>query len=61
MNDDTLPKIVLFGQLSRAKRKRGCLRSGWEDVIKKDLREMETSWEGVRRVFEWIGMDEEHA
>ena len=40
MKDDRLPKIVLFGQPSRAKRKAGRPRLGWEDVIKKDLKEM---------------------
>jgi hypothetical protein len=49
MNDDRLPKIALFGRPSRAKRKAGRLRLGWEDVIKKDLREMGTSWEDVKR------------
>jgi hypothetical protein len=43
MKDDILPKIVLFGQPSRAKRKAGRPRLGWEDVIKKDLKEMGTS------------------
>ena len=32
------PKIVLFGQPSRAKRKAARPRLGWEDVIKKDLK-----------------------
>ena len=47
MNDDRLPKIVLFGQPSGATRKadRRCL--GWEDVTNKDLKG--TSWEGVKR------------
>ena len=49
MKDNRLPKIVLFGQPSRAKRKVGRLRLGWEDVIKKDLMEMGTSWVGVIR------------
>ena len=49
MKDDRLPKIVLFGQPSRAKRKAGRPRLGWEDVIKKDLKEMGTSWAGVKR------------
>ena len=40
MKDDILPKIVLFGKLSRAKPKAGCPRLGWEDVIKNDLKEM---------------------
>jgi len=43
-----LPKIVLFSQPSRAKWKAGRPWLGWEDV-KKDLREMGTSWEGVKR------------
>jgi hypothetical protein len=34
MKDDRLPKIVLSGQPSRAKRKAGRPRLGWEDVIK---------------------------
>ena len=49
MKDDKLPKIVLFGQPSRAKRKVGCPWLGWEDVIEKDLKEMLTSWEVVKR------------
>ena len=43
LRDDRLPKIVLFYQPPRAKRKAGRLRLGWEDVIKKDLRKMGTS------------------
>jgi hypothetical protein len=49
MKDDRLPKIVLFDQLSRAKRKAGRPRLGRDDVIKKDLNEMGTSWEVVKR------------
>jgi hypothetical protein len=49
MKDDRLPKIVLFGQPSRAKRKVGRPLLGWKDVIKKDLKEMGTSWAGVKR------------
>jgi hypothetical protein len=49
MKDDKLPKIVLFGQTFRAKRKSGRPWLGWEDVIKKDLKEMGTSWESVKR------------
>jgi len=49
MKDDRLPKIVLLGQPSRAKRKAGRPRLGWEDVIKKDLKEMEATWEGIKR------------
>ena len=49
MKDDGFPKIVLFGQPSRTQRKVGRPRLGWEDVIKKDLKEMGTYWEGVKR------------
>ena len=49
MKDDRLPKIVLFGQPSGATRKAGRPFLGWEDVINKDLKEMGTSWEGVKR------------
>ena len=48
MKYDRLAKIVLFGQPSWAKQKAVCPRLGWEDVIKKDLKEMGISWEGVR-------------
>ena len=49
MKDERLPKIVLFCQLSGATRIAGCSYLGWEDVINKDLKEMGTSWEGVKR------------
>ena len=49
MKDDKLPKIVLFGQPSGATQKAGRPCLGWEDVINKDLKEMGTSWEGVKR------------
>ena len=49
MKDDRLPKIVLFSQQSGAKRKAGLPHLGWEDVINKDLKDMRTSWEGVKR------------
>ena len=48
MKDDKLQKIVLFGHPSRAKRKAGRPCLGWKDVIRKDLKEIETSWEGVK-------------
>ena len=48
MKDDGLPKIVLFGQPSGATWKAGRPYLGWEDVINTDLREMGTSWEGVK-------------
>ena len=50
MKDDRLPKIVLFGQPFRAKQKAGRPRLKWGgDVVRKHLREMETSWKGVKR------------
>ena len=49
MKDYKLVRIVPFGQPSKAKRKPGRLRLGLEDVVKKDLREMGNSWEGVKR------------
>jgi hypothetical protein len=49
MKDDRLPKIVLFSQPSRAKWKAGRPRLGWEDVKKKDLKEMGISCKGVKR------------
>jgi hypothetical protein len=49
MRDDRLPKIVLFCRPSGAKWKAGRPRLGWEGVIKKDLKEMGTSWAGVKR------------
>ena len=49
MRDDGLPKIVLFGQPAGATRKEDRPRLGWEDVINKYLKEMATSWEGVKR------------
>jgi len=42
MNDNRLPKTVLFSQPSRAKRKAGHPQLGWEDIVKKDAREMGT-------------------
>jgi hypothetical protein len=49
MKDDRLLKTVLFGQPSRVDREAGRLRLGWEDVTKKDLRDIGASWEGVKR------------
>ena len=40
VKDDRLPKIVLFGQPSMAKRKVDRPRIGWENVVKNDLREI---------------------
>jgi hypothetical protein len=44
-----IAKDCSFRQPSRAKRKAGRPCLGWEDVIKKDLKEMGTSWAGVKR------------
>ena len=49
MKDDRLPKIVLFSQPSRAKRKAACPWLGWEDIINKYLKEIGTTWEVVKR------------
>ena len=55
MKDDRLPKIVLFGQPSGARRKAGCPCLGREDVINKDLKETGTSWGGCKGGgFKWI-------
>ena len=49
LKGDRLSKIVLFSQPSGGTRKAGRPCLGWEDVIIKDLKEMGTSWEGVKR------------
>ena len=49
MKDGRLPKIVLFRQPSRAKRKAGRAHLVWENVTRKDLKETGTSWEDVKR------------
>ena len=49
MKNDRLPKIILFGQPSGAARKAVRPRLGWEDFINKDSRDLETSWDGVKR------------
>ena len=49
INDDRLPRFAFFSQPSRAKRKVSRPRFGWQKVVSKDLREIGTSWEGVRR------------
>ena len=49
MKDDRLPKIFLFGQPTGATRKAGRPRLGLRDIINKDLMEIGTSWEGVKR------------
>ena len=49
IKNDGLSKIALVGQLSRAKQKAGHPRKKLEDIVKKDLREIELPWEGVKR------------
>ena len=49
MEYDGLPKIALFGQPSGATRKAGRPCLSWENVINKDLKEIGTSWEDVKR------------
>ena len=48
MKDGRLSKIVLFGQLYRAKKKEGIPRMGREEAVRKDLRKFVTSWEGLK-------------
>ena len=42
-------KYCHFHQPPRVELKAGRTRLGWEDVVRGDLREMGTSWEGVKR------------
>ena len=49
MKDDRLPQLVLLSQPSWVKRKAGRPHLVWEAVIKKYLKDMGTSWEGVKR------------
>ena len=49
IKDDRWPNIVLFSEPSTANRKVGRPRLGWEDVIKKDLKETKNSWECIER------------
>ena len=48
LKDERLPKIVLFGQQSKAKWKAGRQPLWWEDFVKRNLRETGTSWEDVK-------------
>ena len=48
LRDDRLRRIIFFGQPSRAKQKVGRPRLDWEDVIKKDLKELRAFWEIVK-------------
>ena len=47
MKNDRLPKIVLFCQVSRARRTEGCPRFGWEDKVKFKINGV--SWDGAKR------------
>ena len=49
MKDDRLSNIVLIGQTSSAKWKAGRPWLGWEDVVKKNLREIELPDRGVKK------------
>ena len=49
LKNDRLQKIALFGHPSRGRWKAGCPRLSWEDDVKKDLREIGTSWEVINR------------
>ena len=49
MKDDRLRKTVLFGQLPSAKQKEGGSRTDLDEVFRKNLIEIGTSWEGVKR------------
>jgi len=48
IREDRMPKIVLINRLSMAKQKADCPWLGWEDVIKKDLKELRAFWEIVK-------------
>ena len=62
IKDDRYPKIVHFGQPSRVKQKAGRPRQGWESVINKALKEMGTSWKGVKReALNRFGLEQERA
>lgn len=41
--------IVLVGQPYRAKQTAICPQIGWEDVVRKDPREIKTSWQDIKR------------
>ena len=47
--DNRFPKIVLFSQPTRVKQKASCPQLGRGEVVRKDLREMNTFWESVKR------------
>ena len=48
MKNDRLPKIVLIGQPFKPRRMTFRFGMEWKDAIRKDLREIETSYEGVK-------------
>ena len=45
-NVDILPTLILLDKLSRAKIKAGCPQMGWENVVRKGLREKGAFWNG---------------
>ena len=49
MKDNRFPKMVLLGRPAGAEWKAVRPRLGWEDVMNKDLKEIGTSLDGVRR------------
>ena len=49
MKDEILAKIVFLGQPSSARQKAGRPQMAWQEISRKVLREMGTSWEGVKR------------
>ena len=55
IDNDRSPKIVLISLLSRTKRKSDRSRTGWKDVLRKDLREMRAIREGKNKF--WIDWD----
>jgi len=48
MKDDRLLIIVLFNHPVETNRKAFCPRMGWGEIIKKNFKEIVTSWEGVK-------------
>jgi len=48
MNDNRLPKIVLYGHPSGAKQNAGPSLTEWAEIIPKESEETETSWEAAK-------------
>jgi len=49
MKDGRLPRIALYVHIFRNKRKAVLSRMGWDEVIRKDLKAIETSLESLKR------------